>query len=253
MKNNKYLSGIILIIIGLFLLLNKMDFFHYDFTYHIFKLPTIFIIVGVIILINNYKKITGYVFLAIGSLWHIADNYNLSFWDMVLDYWPVVFLIIGLNILFQRDKKASDYETLKKDYNHNNEKSKAGCTNGENMCYSESNDDFINSTVVFSGSKIVSNSTNFQGGKLTTIFGGTEINLIHTKTNAKYLILETTTMFGGCEIMVPKEWNVIVKVTPIFGGVDDKKFGYLIPNQDEAPTLEIKGLVAFGGCEVKYY
>lgn len=239
MKNNKYISGIILIAVGLFLLLNKMDFFHYDFTYYVFKLPTILIIVGIIILINNYKKITGYVFLAIGTLWHIADNYHLSFWDMVLDYWPIIFLIMGLNILFKKEKKHSEYEKLKSD----------GC----NMSQTDSSDDYINSNVVFSGSKIVSTANNFQGGKLTTIFGGTEINLIHAKTKEKYMILDTTTMFGGCEIMVPKEWNVIVKVTPIFGGVDDKKFGFAIPNQEEAPTLEIKGTVAFGGCEIKYY
>ena len=50
---------------------------------------------------------------------------------------------------------------------------------------------------------------------------------------------------------MPKNWKVIVNLTPIFGGFDDKR--RVDPNQvyEENKVLVIKGIVLFGGGELK--
>ena len=60
-------------------------------------------------------------------------------------------------------------------------------------------------------------------------------------------------IFGGTTIMVPKEWNVRVMVTPIFGGFSNKVFRNPIAPVDTTRTLIIKGVTIFGGGEIKYY
>ena len=64
-------------------------------------------------------------------------------------------------------------------------------------------------------------------------------------------VLDVFVMFGGCDIRVPSDMNVKVKVTAIFGGFSDER---KVINENEANNgkeLVIKGLVLFGGGEVK--
>ncbi len=60
-------------------------------------------------------------------------------------------------------------------------------------------------------------------------------------------------MFGGIEVVVPRDWKVIINVTSIFGGVDDKRI--LNPDQvyESNKVLIIRGTAIFGGCELKNY
>jgi hypothetical protein len=50
------------------------------------------------------------------------------------------------------------------------------------------------------------------------------------------------------EIRVPRDWNVKVEGTPIFGSLENKCVG---PESVNAPQLLIKGSAIFGGVEVK--
>ncbi|WP_394345218.1 MULTISPECIES: hypothetical protein [Haloarcula] len=60
--------------------------------------------------------------------------------------------------------------------------------------------------------------------------------------------VSTTTIFGGTEIRVPREWNVRLDVLPLFGAAEDSR-----PRSDEEHKdvdLVITGFVAFGGLEL---
>ena len=64
--------------------------------------------------------------------------------------------------------------------------------------------------------------------------------------------LDLFIMFGGYEIRVPQDWNIIVDVVPLFGGFSDKRIKD--PNRvyEDDKVLVIKGLVLFGGGEIKF-
>lgn len=234
--NGRWISGVIILALGVFLLLNNnFDLFYFDFADYIFTWKTLLIVIGVAILLKDWTKIGGYVLLLIGIAGHYADYLDISLWEILSDYWPVILLIIGVRILFKKDNKPCCQ------------------TDHRNMTGSENSDDLLEVTAILNGQKIVSNSQNFRGGKTTTIMGGAEINLTLAKLASGYNVLDTFTLFGGLELMVPKEWNVNIKVTPIFGGVDDKRYIFNETKDPVAPTLEIRGMVMFGGCEIKYY
>ena len=60
-------------------------------------------------------------------------------------------------------------------------------------------------------------------------------------------------MFGGTTIVVPNDWNIVMNVTSIFGGFSNKSVKDPNANVDLSRTLIIKGLVVFGGGELKTY
>nr|WP_255518476.1 cell wall-active antibiotics response protein [Haloarcula sp. CBA1131] len=80
------------------------------------------------------------------------------------------------------------------------------------------------------------------------MFGGIELDLRDVRSSDAPAHVSTTTIFGGTEIRVPREWNVRLDVLPLFGAAEDSR-----PRSDEEHKdvdLVITGFVAFGGLEL---
>ena len=56
---------------------------------------------------------------------------------------------------------------------------------------------------------------------------------------------------GGTELIVPSNWKIKSDVTSIFGGFNDKKYKYSTIEIEDGKELIIKGVLIFGGGEVK--
>ena len=128
---------------------------------------------------------------------------------------------------------------------------------GEKMSGSEKKEgnysqDNIDDVSVFGGGTKNFTSRNFTGGKLTAIFGGSDIHLENCSLAHGQNEMDLFVMFGGYTIYVPQEWNVVIDVVPIFGGFSDKRIKD--PNRvyEDDKVLIIKGLVLFGGGEIKF-
>ncbi|HEY0610067.1 MAG TPA: LiaF domain-containing protein, partial [Chitinophaga sp.] len=114
-----------------------------------------------------------------------------------------------------------------------------------------SSDDLVNALAVFGGDNRVVLSKNFQGGDITSIFGGSEVNFTQADFTGT-VVVEATAVFGGIELIVPANWEVKMEVNTIFGGVEDKRPVELMgPNPDK--MLVIRGTCVFGGIEIKSY
>ena len=61
-------------------------------------------------------------------------------------------------------------------------------------------------------------------------------------------ILEVVMVFGGASLIIPPDWNVKSDVLNLFGGFSDKRRTSQVNNNK---TLTIKGVVIFGGGELK--
>lgn len=167
--------------------------------------------------------------------------------DLKKHMWPLILIIVGLVFIlrpkrggwhsgYEKKNSYTDAETVKHD---DNEKT-----------YSQ--DDRIDSTNIFSGSKKVILSKDFKGGDIVTIFGGSEIDLMQADINGT-AILEVTAIFGGATLVVPSNWAIqSSEAVTIFGGISDKrKFAAL--SEPASKTLVLKGTMIFGGMEIKSY
>lgn len=109
--------------------------------------------------------------------------------------------------------------------------------------------DRVNSFNVFSGSEIASHSKQFQGGSISAVFGGAEVDLRDT-VPAPDAALDVFAAFGGVEVTVPEGWNVVTRGLPLFGGIDNATAKEAVTA--DAPTLAVNATVLFGGLEIKH-
>lgn len=106
---------------------------------------------------------------------------------------------------------------------------------------------------VFSGGDRQIVTDNFSGGNITAVFGGSKIDLTKSRLVPGVSQLEITCVFGGTEIIVPEDWNVVLDITPVLGGFSDERKFSSGRAFDEGRQLIIKGTVVFGGGDLKSY
>jgi predicted membrane protein len=229
LTNNRAIIGVILVLVGLFLVMRNTGVFP-DFIDHvIFSWPMLLVTIGLVITIGSSGgKTSGVIVMAVGAFFLIPHIFRETF-DVNM-FWPSIFIIIGIVFIFSK----------RKGWNSVSPTSQVG-------------DDYIDYVHVFSGGERQIVSDNFRGGKVTAVFGGSEIDLTKAKLAPGVSELELACVFGGTTIIVPDDWNVKIEVVPVLGGFGDSR--KLNPGRttDTSKQLIIKGAVVFGGGEIKSY
>jgi predicted membrane protein len=111
---------------------------------------------------------------------------------------------------------------------------------------------YIDEVNIFSGSKHRVVNQVFKGGKVTNIFGGTEIDLMSATIPEGRTELTIECIFGGVTLIVPADLKVVLNVTAVMGGFSDKRLVIKEPS-DANRILVIRGSAIFGGGEIKSY
>ena len=102
---------------------------------------------------------------------------------------------------------------------------------------------------VFSGVDRHISGTDFHGAQCTAVFGGCKIDLRDAQIQGREAVLETYAIFGGVEIWVPEDWEVVNHGVVLFGGMDDRR--RRAPKGPDTKTLILDGATIFGGTAVK--
>jgi len=230
--DKRVLLGGILIFLGGLFLLNTMSILNFRFTNIVFSWPFVFMVIGLFILVNTEKKFLGGVFTGIGALFLIPRIFPEIDYDGGIII-PIFLIILGTYIILKKRKLDSGSQFTSDT--------------------SKMNRDKIDDVSIFGGGTKIISSSNFQGGNITAIFGGSEINLINCQLAEGDNVLDVLCVFGGTTIILPKEWDVVINVTSILGGFSNKAIRNPSVVIDQSRTLHIKGLAMFGGGEVKTY
>jgi predicted membrane protein len=229
LPNNRAIVGVILVLVGLFLVLRNTGFFPGFIDNIIFSWPMILITIGVVITIGSSGgKTSGIIIMAVGAFFLIPHIFRETF-DINM-FWPSIFIIIGIIFIFSRRRSWGSVSTSQ-----------------------PVGDDYIDYVHVFSGGERQIVSENFRGGKITAVFGGTEIDLTRSKLAPGVSELEIACVFGGATVIVPDDWNIKIEVVPVLGGFGDSRKLISGKAMDTSRQLIIKGAVVFGGGEIKSY
>ncbi|SDG63492.1 LiaF transmembrane domain-containing protein [Chitinophaga filiformis] len=222
-------KGIIFLLIGIFLFIRSLDL---DVPAWLFSWQTLLIVVGCLVLvISHFKNWGGLIMILVGSIFFVKEYIALSY-DITRFIWPAVFMVVGLALIFGKRQESTikDRRILPPN------------TTGE---------DYVNSSVIFSGENRVVVSKQFKGGKAVAIFGGADFNMIQADFQDR-IEFDATCIFGGIELIVPANWDVRLEVQTIMGGVEDKRPVEMLTNSSDK-IFVIKGLCVFGGIEIKNY
>lgn len=104
-------------------------------------------------------------------------------------------------------------------------------------------------TSIFSGKEISYSHEVFDGAMLSCVMGGIDLDLTDAVLYQD-TVIEAKVFFGGIDIIVPKNVRVVVKGTPVFGGIDNhvKRKAPLPP---DAVTINVNAVCVMGGIEIK--
>jgi predicted membrane protein len=239
--DRRLVAGLLLIAAGALLLLDRAELLPFDMSYYIFSWKTLLIGIGVITLTNRENRVTGYILIGLGLLFWLPDLMDHSI-RLSAIFWPAVLIGIGILIITRKNEKkyqfpgnfhaAETNDTIPKDRQSNR------------------TEDFIDELAVFGGGNVRVASDNFRGGRITAIFGGSDIDLKNAKP-AETCNIDLFILFGGSKLIVPEDWQVKSEVVSIFGGSTDKRVFPTVRNNEK--LLVIKGVVLFGGVEIKSY
>jgi predicted membrane protein len=82
------------------------------------------------------------------------------------------------------------------------------------------------------------------------LFSGLDIDLRSASLSDGTNVIDLLTIFGGVEFRMPQDWTINVsELTVVFGSFEDKRSGSL--QTDPNKVLHVKGLILFGGGEIK--
>lgn len=221
MKNCKnIILGIILIVVGVWFGLYATGVVKVNLLFDGWW--TLFIIIPSFLGLFDEDGRTGSLIgLFAGVLLLLSCQDVLNF-DIVLKLIvPCVLIVTGLTFIFKGKIKIKNIENVKA----------VGETN-------------YNAT--FSGQNLDFSKEEFTGTKLDAVFGGIKCDLRNAIINDD-VVIEASAIFGGITILVPKDVNVKITSTSIFGGVDGKS-----KMDKPGKTIYVNATCLFGGVEVKW-
>lgn len=221
MKNYKnIILGIILIVVGVWFGLYATGVVKINLLFDGWW--TLFIIIPSFLGLFDEDGRTGSLIgLFVGVLLLLSCQDVLNF-DIVLKLIvPCVLIVTGLSFIFKGKIKTKNIENVKT----------VGGTN-------------YNAT--FSGQNLDFSKEEFTGTKLDAVFGGIKCDLRNAIINDD-VVIEASAIFGGITILVPKDVNVKITSTSIFGGVDGKS-----KMDKPGKTIYVNATCLFGGVDVKW-
>lgn len=242
-------AGVILVLVGGALLLRNTGF---PLPYWLFSWPMILIAVGVYSgFKSNFTNNGWLIMIAVGGFF-LADKIftNLS---LAPYFWPVLIIAVGLIfILRPKTHSWSDRRVYEQNFSSTQNVTAVWEKTGTETSASFDSNDFVDVKSVFSGVQKNILSKNFQGGKITSVFGGSDIDLTQAELKGR-VTLRFEVVFGGVKIVVPPHWTVYNELEGVFHGVDDKRKFNQTGTIDTEKVLILKGSVVFGGVEIRSY
>ncbi len=233
--DRRAVAGILLIVAGALLMLDMADLLPFSLRYYIISWKTLLISIGLITLSNRENRTTGYILIGLGVFFWLPEllDYRVRLSTI---FWPSILIGIGLIMLSRRGSSES--------------KSKKHIFSGSNR-QGVSDEDVIDELAIFGGGNTRITSENFKGGKITAIFGGSDIDMKTALPSKEGCVIDVFTLFGGNKLIVSNDWQIKSEVVAIFGGFSDKRIHTADRNPEK--LMIVKGVVLFGGVEIKSY
>lgn len=168
---------------------------------------------------------SGVLFTLIGSVLLLQSLQLLrtSVWDL----WPLLLILLGISLvtgtLRRRTAAARDVDD-------------SSAT--------------LNATAIWAGMNRKVVAQDFRGGEITAIMGGFGIDLRGAAIAGDSATIHIFTLWGGVDLKVPEEWNVVMAGAPILGVFTNSAKSFR-QGDAAAKTLFIRGAAIMGGVEVK--
>jgi hypothetical protein len=184
--------------------------------------PLVFVAIGLVKLLSPGPGRAWSLLWIVAGVWLLLNNLNLlafDFWDL----WPLVMVLAGLGLV-------------------------AGALRRGGRTGYRTDEAEVRALAVMAGNELTNASRQFTGGDLAAVMGACHADLrgasIEAGTEA---VLDTFAVWGGVEITVPEDWEVLSKVIPVMGAFEDSTRPPLVAS---GKRLVVRGFAVMGAVEV---
>lgn len=221
-KVSRNLWGVILIGIGIILLLNALEIIKINIFFNGWWTLLIILPCFINLFNSNKESKTGDIIgLLIGIILLLLMQGLLNIELIIKLFMPVVFLIIGLYLLFGNKYKNEVNSKIK------------NLSNGEteNLC------------AIFSSQNLL-REEEFKRLDLDAVFGSLTLDLREVQIHDEVLI-NATAIFGEVKVIVPKDVVVRTKSIPIFGDISNRS-----KNKNLKKVIYVNAVAMFGSVDI---
>jgi len=208
--------GVFIMMAGILLALDNLGLVDSSFFFR--SWPAVLIVIGTLKLLGHEGQHKGGLFLIVLGTCLLGFTFGYLNWARL---WAALFIVVGGSIV----SRAIRPPTVRTGSPSNS----------------------IDTMSLLGGSKTVSNSPDFRGGQALAVMGGCEIDLRRATIAQGEAVFDVFAFWGGIELRVPEEWEVVNRVNAFLGGSDNKTMVAPAAKQ----RLVVTGTVIMGGVEVK--
>lgn len=166
------------------------------------------------------RPLAGAILMLIGSVFLLGTaGLVSSSWDL----WPLLLIAVGITVVIRSLRPAPPSGTQ-------TERASA-----------------VHPFAFLSAQKIRSETERFEGGDVSAVMGGCELDMRAARPAGDRVTIELLVWWGGVVLFVPREWRVVSEATVLMGGLEDATQ----PAAEGGTTLVLRGLVIMGGVDVK--
>ena len=102
-SHNRAIVGVVLVLVGLFLVLRNTGFFPGFIDHIIFSWPMLLVAIGLIMTLGSSEKTAGIIVMAVGGFFLLPKIFSETFYNYNM-FWPSIFIIIGVIFIVSRRK-----------------------------------------------------------------------------------------------------------------------------------------------------
>ena len=214
------LFGLMLAAVGVMFLLHNLDLHYFEFWNW---WPAGLVVLGLAKSFSGRhdERTFGWLMVFIGAVFmaQFTFGYDISLGE----FWPVILIIIGVSMAVrairgpQAPRDAIDASSI------------------------------VQERALVGGITRKNTSQSFQGGELTAVMGGCEIDLREARMAGPTAVIDCFTVWGGIVLQIPPDWAVDPQVSVFAAGFEDKSK----PPVQPVGRLILRGTAIMAGVEIK--
>jgi len=252
MDMKKIVTGILIMGVGVFLLLNKMNFFIPSVYSIVISWQSLLIAIGIILLFDRHSdhKTIGVVLILIGTLLLLSRFSPINIGSFII---PIGIIAIGIGFIIKaafRKNENKEYDTW---CGENNGWKKHFKDFQKNITTNEGG--IVRREYVFTGSKEKWTHGKLKNVAIEAVFSGVELDFTQAELADDIKVaahIKVSSVFSGVILYVPEDWNIVVQKTGVFGGFTDNRPNRVLQiSSNKLVVLELEAV--FGGGEIKCY
>ncbi len=251
--DGRLIAGAILIGLGV---IYTLDSFGVLYAGHVFRYWPL-ILVGVGIAKFSQARLpaqrTGGIVLVLIGVSLLLWTLNV-YWFRARYVWPVLLLLVGGSLIWQAIAHrqspfaaGADGSPAERVLEGAREGLAASRERREGATEAGS---VLNEFAIMGGGDRIVRAQDFRGGEITAIMGGFGIDLRGAAIAGDSATINIFTLWGGVDLKVPEDWNVVMSGAPILGVFTHSAKAFR-QGDAAAKTLFVKGAAIMGGVEVK--